>query len=136
MLYKRKQQKKTFKDKIIDLIHKIEFGKEMKENPVNLKLRVYNKVLSNQKNCKKRFYIIRVNENISILKVLSNIDTIEYVFYNRDKFGDTKQSFVYLECLMKWEWAELIKLLKEINEFDSFEKYILENGSEFYNNWK
>ena len=136
MLYKRKQQKKTFKDKIIDLIHKIEFGKEMKENPVNLKLRVYNKVLSNQKNCKKIFYIIRVNENISILKVLSNIDTIEYVFYNRDKFGDTKQSFVYLECLMKWEWAELIKLLKEINEFDSFEKYILEHGSEFYNNWK
>jgi len=68
--------------------------------------------------------------------VLSNIDTIEYVFYNRDKFGDTKQSFVDLECLMKWEWAELIKLLKEINDFDNFEKYILENGKEFYDNWK
>jgi|GEM_PF-6890367 hypothetical protein len=136
MLYKRKPQKKTLKDKIVDLIHKIEFGKELKEYPVNLQLRIYNKDLQNQKNCKKIFYIIRVNEKVSILKVLSNIDTVEYVFYNRDKFGDTKQSFVDLEVLFKWEWAELIKLLKEINDFDNFEKYILKNGSEFYNNWK
>lgn len=133
---KEKYKKKTFKDKIIDLIHKIEFGKEAKENPVNLKLRIYNKTLTNQKNCKKIFYIIRVNEKVSILKVLSNIDTVEYVFYNRDKFGDTKQSFVDLGCLMKWEWAELIKLLKEINDFENFENYILENGKEFYDNWK
>ena len=136
MLYKRKPLKKTLKDKIVDLIHKIEFGKEMKENPVNLKLRIYNKDLPNYKSCKKLFYTIRVNEKISIIKVLSNIDRIAYVFYNRDKFGDCKISYVDLECLFKWEWSELIKLLKEINDFDSFEKYILENGSEFYNNWK
>lgn len=136
MLYKRKIQKKTFKDKIIDLIHKIEFGKEMKEYPVNLQLRIYNKDLPNYKSCKKLFYTIRVNEKVSIIKVLSNIDTIVYVFYNRDKFGDCKVSYVDLECLFKWEWAELIKLLKEINDFENFENYILENGKEFYDNWK
>ena len=128
MLYKRKPLKKTLKDKI-------EFGKEMREYPVNLKLRIYNKDLPNYKNCKKLFYTIRVNEKISIIKVLSNVDTIEYVFYNRDKFGGCKQSYVDLELLFKWEWAELIKLLKEINDFDSFEKYILKNGKEYYNNW-
>lgn len=134
MLYKRKPLKKIFKDKIVELIHKIEFGKEMKENPVNLKLKIYNKDLPNYKNCKKLFYTIRVNEKVSIIKVLSNINTIEYIFYNRDK--DCKISYVDLECLFKWEWAELIKLLKEINDFDNFEKYILENGKEFYDNWK
>lgn len=134
MLYKRKIQKKTFKDKIVELIHKIEFGKEMKENPVNLKLKIYNKDLPNYKNCKKLFYTIRVNEKVSIIKVLSNINTIEYIFYNRDK--DCKISYVDLEYLLKWEWTELIKLLKEINDFDNFEKYILENGKEFYDNWK
>lgn len=133
MLYKRKPLKKTFKDKIVEQIHKIEFGKEMKENPVNLKLKIYNKDLPNYKNCKKLFYTIRVNEKVSIIKVLSNINTIEYIFYNRDK--DCKISYVDLDCLFKWEWAELVKLLKEINDFNSFEKYILENGSEFYNNW-
>ena len=135
MLYKRKPQKKTFKDKIVDLIHKIEFGKEMREYPVNLQLRIYNKDLPNYKNCKKLFYTIRVNEKISIIKVLSNIDIIEYVFYNRDNFGDCKQSFVDLELLFKWEWAELIKLLKEINDFKNFEKYVIKNGKEFYKNW-
>ena len=135
MLYKRKPQKKILKDKIVDLIHKIEFDKKIKENPVNLQLRIYNKDLPNHKNCKKLFYTIRVNEKISIIKVLSNINTIEYIYYNRDKFGNCKISYVDLEVLFKWEWAELIKLLKEINDFENFEKYIIKNGSEFYNNW-
>jgi hypothetical protein len=135
MLYKRKQIKKTFKDKIVDLIHRIEFGKEARENPVNLQLRIYNKDLPNYESCKKLFYTIRVNEKISIIKVLSNIDTIEYIYYNRDKFGGCKVSYVDLGYLFKWEWAELINLLKEINDFDSFEKYILKNGTEFYNDW-
>ena len=136
MLYNRKPLKKTFKDKIIDLIHRIEFGKEMKEYPVNLKLRIYNKDLPNYKRCKKLFYTIRINERIIIIKVLSNIDTIVYVFYNRDKFEDCKISYVELEVLFKWEWAEIINLLKEIGDFENFEKYIIKNGSEFYNNWK
>lgn len=135
MLYKRKPQKKTFKDKITNLIHKIEFDKKIKENSVNLKLKIYNKDLPNYKNCKKLLYTIRVNEKISIIKMLSNINTVEYIYYNRDKFGNCKISYIDLESLFKWEWAELIKLLKEINDFENFEKYILKNGKEYYNNW-
>ena len=124
----------SLKNEIINLIHKIEFGKSVGENKINLK--IYNKDLPNCKSCKKIFYSIRINKRISIIKVLSNINSIEYIFYNRDKIGDCKVSYAYLENLLKWEWAELIKLLKEIGDFETFEKYIIKKGLEFYKKWR
>ena len=124
----------SLKNEIINLIHKIEFGKSAGENKINLK--IYNKDLPNCENFKKIFYSIRINKRISIIKVLSNINSIEYIFYNRGKIGDCKQSYAYLETLLKWEWAELIKLLKKIGDFKTFENYIIKEGFEFYKKWR
>ena len=136
MLYIRKPIKKNILqktyDSIVKFLNKIEYGDE--EEPVNLKLRIYNRKM--KKDGKFLYYIIRVNEKISIGKILSNIDTIEYIYYNRDKWGGCKHSFVDLERLLKWDWRELIKLLKEIGDFEEFDSYMEREGRGFYEKWK